>query len=768
MADADSAKAADLGGAFPWLQGIADAACVVDLSGRILAANALAHGLFEYTPRELLQRNLASLYPDEVAQDVLDGEFVELLKSGEITKQEIILQKKSGSHFPARISIAGFPVAPDDTRYLVQIENLSSQKIVEASRIMKQKVAEQESRRKMDFLSIMSHEIRTPLHGISGALTILDKHVGGDGRRAFNLVQSSVQSLFRILDDVLLNAALELDQLKVVNAPFSIYQMGEELLSLYRHIADIGQNELEFFVAADVPLQLVGDGGRIRQIMANYLMNALKFTKQGTVRIDVGYDTVNGLLVAVSDDGQGIDVKAKATLFDMFGQGESLTRSNYAGTGLGLAICKRLAERMDGQVGFRSEAGHGACFWFSLPLAVAEGPPSQPLTAGYRVLLWDVAGSRWAAQLAGWGAQVLHCEPGAAELPIDPVALALVVVRHEHDNARQLLSLLEPAGTPAVVVGDLAWQGRPPHQVQVISSALALREIRDALARLSGQPAVFADASAVKDKAKPLAGRRHHHILLVEDSLPNAEIYSALLQDEGYRVDHAADGLQAVEAFKRSAPDLILMDIQMPVCDGYEASRWIRKIEAEQHLPPVRIIALTADVSTVRSRDSDGQLFERVLCKPIMLDALVAEIESETETNVSGRSSDAVESRSEEPVALLDTGFLQRQFGRLAPRVVLGMTDIFQKEATDRLEHCRAAVSRADLGAIRQQAHALKSSAAGLGLLRLAALARTLEQLAMDGDSAQVAVTLAQATAAFQPDLAELRHHIQTVMASGR
>lgn len=215
------------------MQGIADAACVVDVNGSILAVNAVAAVLFEYAPNEFLQRNLASLYPEEIAQDVLDDDYIELLKAGEITKQEIILQKKSGSHFPARISIAGFPASDSATRYLVQIENLSSQKIAEASRIMKQKVAEQEGRRKMDFLSIMSHEIRTPLHGIAGALAILDKHVGTEGRRAFNLVQSSVQSLFRILDDVLLNAALELNQLKVVNASFSIYQLGEDLLTLY-------------------------------------------------------------------------------------------------------------------------------------------------------------------------------------------------------------------------------------------------------------------------------------------------------------------------------------------------------------------------------------------------------------------------------------------------------------------------------------------------------------------------------------------------------
>lgn len=750
------------------MQGIADAACVVDVNGSILAVNAVAAVLFEYAPNEFLQRNLASLYPEEIAQDVLDDDYIELLKAGEITKQEIILQKKSGSHFPARISIAGFPASDSATRYLVQIENLSSQKIAEASRIMKQKVAEQEGRRKMDFLSIMSHEIRTPLHGIAGALAILDKHVGTEGRRAFNLVQSSVQSLFRILDDVLLNAALELNQLKVVNASFSIYQLGEDLLTLYRHIADIGQNELVFFVAAEVPLQLSGDAGRIRQIMANFLMNALKFTKQGTVRIEVRYDAGSGLHVAVSDDGQGIDAKTKATLFDMFGQGESVTRSTYAGTGLGLAICKRLAERMGGQVGFRSDPGGGSCFWFSLPLSATEGPPPRPLPEGLPVLLWDTIASPWRDQLAAWGAEVLQCEPGSNGLVVDRAALAVVVVGKRPEEARQLLAQLVSAGKPVLVLGDLAVERGWADRVQLVSSPLALREIRDALARFTGLPVVFAVHNVDQRRLKSPSGKRHHHILLVEDSLPNAEIYSALLREEGYRVEHAADGMQAVEAFKRISPDLILMDIQMPVCDGYEASHWIRKIEAEQNLPPVRIIALTADVSTVRARDSDGQLFERVLCKPIALDALVAEIESAADAEGAGEVPEPGVPPAVDAAQVLDTAFLQRQFGRLAAPVVLGMTAIFEKEAASRLDTCKSALERADHGVIQQQAHALKSSAAGLGLARLAALARQLEQQGRDGEGALVAVTLAQAAAAFPADLADLRQHIHTMKASPR
>lgn len=753
---------------FSWLVALVDAALIVDIAGRIVAANQSALDMFEFSSDQLLGRNLGALYPEEFAHRDLDSDYIALMKAGEITRLEVILQKRSGSQFPAKISIAAFELEGAETFYLVQIENLSSQKIVEASRILKQKAAEAESRRKMDFLSVMSHEIRTPLHGISGALSLLEHFIAPDGRRVFNLVQSSLQSLFRILDDVLLNASLELDQLTLQCAPFSIYQIGDELLSLYRHVAEVSHNDLLLRVAANVPRQLAGDGGRIRQILANYLMNALKFTQQELVWIEVDYDAQKGLQVSVSDNGQGIGVEARKKLFDMFGQGDAVTRTAYAGTGLGLAICKRLAQRMGGQVGFRSDPGKGSSFWFSVPLEASTCSPPKPVLEGRSVaLVADRHSEIWQAQLADWGAHTVVLRNGSLQAEMDsPVDLVFVVLR---DGAARsdILARSAPMGAPILIVGDVPVINLPGNRVRVVANPFDLREIWDSLALLLGTSPAFTDDHAGMAASQPPSEGVGRKILLAEDSELNAEIFGTLLRAQGYRVEIAADGMQAIEAFKRFSPELILMDIQMPVCDGYGAARAIRQYEAERGMPPVRIFALTADVATAQARDSSGILFDQVLCKPIPIADLVRAIEKGVASSADTARSQPADPCQDPAGAQLDTRFLQRQFGKLRSGVVLAMTGIFQDEASQCLALCRQAIQNDGLLAIQQQAHALKSSAAGLGLTRLAELAKALEQQAKAADTQAVQRTLDQAQAVFEPDLASLRAYLNTQFSAG-
>jgi len=473
---------------------------------------------------------------------------------------------------------------------------------------------------KSRFLATMSHEIRTPLNGVMGAAELL-RRTSLDGTQAHYLdtLRHSGGNLLELVNDVLDFSKLEAGKTELELRAFDLRDVVEDVLESVAPRAREQGVVLSACVAHDVPAQVLGDAGRVRQILANLAGNAVKFTVDGEVNIAVSCATQPAgdgcrLRLAVRDTGIGLDVEQAARLFQAFTQADGSTTRIYGGTGLGLAISNELAQLMGGELAVDSTPGAGAEFHCELAFgAIAASDPLPRLEA--RVILVEPSPTVRAAlgeTLRGFGARV---ELGAAlpsPLSLDAHTLLVLGARapasvHDHPavlaarRSGRLLALL-PYGSEAP--GDDA----VPRLYEPVRRRLlhaGLQALLDATPLQRTVPPSRADAG-------PIARR----VLLVEDNPVNRELAAAMLEQAGCAVDMAENGRHAIECWSHGSYDLILMDCQMPVLDGLEATRGIRDAEREDGRSRVRIVALTANTfadDRARCRDAGMDDF---LAKP--------------------------------------------------------------------------------------------------------------------------------------------------------
>jgi signal transduction histidine kinase/CheY-like chemotaxis protein len=464
---------------------------------------------------------------------------------------------------------------------------------------------------KSRFLANMSHEIRTPMNGVIGMADLLQSTSLNESQRRYaDGLRQSADSLLALLNDVLDLSKIEADKIELIDEPFSPLQIVEQAALLFAPQAHAKGLELVLRCDPGVPAFMRGDGHRVRQIVSNFLNNAVKFTLRGDITIELGY-TPACWRISVHDSGIGVAVAAQGRLFQPFAQADNTTTREYGGTGLGLAICGELAARMGGRVGFESEVGRGSSFWMEMPERVCAAPPDHAtpiearLPAGTRVVLavaHTATRDALAAMLAALGAQVERSDAatlaqrGAADqacdmivldslLPLPGTAARLQALRQRFGEPVRLVTLAPPEAG-----GDTVHDDRD-------ADAVLLRPVTpSALAALSER--LFHRARAahgVRARATPASARFEAHVLLAEDAPLNREIACALLKSLGCTVSTAENGSVALERVQRERFDLVLMDCQMPEMDGFEATRHIRAWEQATQRPPLRIIALTAN-----------------------------------------------------------------------------------------------------------------------------------------------------------------------------
>jgi CheY-like chemotaxis protein len=616
----------------------------------------------------------------------------------------------------------------------------------------------------------MSHEIRTPMNGVLGMTELLaDTQLSDRQRRFTDNIHRSAESLLAIINDILDFSKIEADKLELDSAPFDLRELIDEVGELFAEHAQRKGLELTCAVAPGVYSSLRGDAGRLRQILTNLLGNACKFTQAGEValRVTVLAEQEEEALLRfeVRDTGMGISLEARPRLFASFSQADSSTTRKYGGTGLGLAICKRLAGLMGGEIGVDSEPGHGSRFWFTARLAKTPMnsssylPPPEALRTLQVLVVDDHLTNRTILeeQLAAWGIPHASVDSAAAALSQlregatnNPFTLGLFDREMPDMNGVELIRAVrtDPAiASLQVILLSSFWSQAEESEMQALQiSACITKPIRKS--QLYNCLLAIAQGDAVrvmppkphqKDLSAARFERRNQWVLLVEDHPVNQELGCEMLRGLGLQVELAEDGAQALTMIARRRYALAFMDCQMPVLDGFAATRRLRALEQAAGAARLPVIALTANALA-----SDRELclaagMDDYLSKPFtraQLDAVLARwlpprtpLEHFPPEPVSPTPELAID--SQETAILEEFQLAQiRALGREgSPSPLTRVIQLYLENAPRQIEALRTAIAVADAAQIRATAHALKSPSTTLGAMTLASACQNLETM---------------------------------------
>ncbi|RAX44323.1 hybrid sensor histidine kinase/response regulator [Arthrobacter sp. AQ5-06] len=790
-----AARTAELEGLGAIVNSSTDAILSTTPEGIVTSWNPGAERQYGYSAEETIGRDARFLLPPgDIAGAAIV--FEQIRASGKAMSFEMEHLTKDGAVIPVSMTVS--PIR-DDTGRLSGLgtiaRDITLRRAAELELQAAREAALESSRLKSEFLATMSHEIRTPMNGVVGLTALLlETPLDATQKQYAQGVKGAGEALLALINDILDFSKLEAGKVDLDVRAFDPRVLVEEVAGLLTEPAQAKDLELIAFCEPDVPARLHGDSGRIRQILLNLASNAVKFTAAGEVSIRVKVETPDAepgatatVYFEVRDTGIGIDPTHHARLFESFSQADASTTRRYGGTGLGLAICSRLTQAMGGEIGLDSVPEEGSTFWFRIPLPVAP-PSTDPVPAagfltGLRVLVVDDNATNrlvLESQLRGWKMQpeavpdartaLARAHEAAADgVPFHLAVLDLCMPDTDGlELARELkadaaladIELIMLTSTMQVNAAEIAdagvreWLMKPVRSSEFYNRLIRLMSTSEhhaptpsAPGRRSAaesSPQSPAESSPESSLRVPSRGR----ILVVEDNEVNQLVARATVTKFGYAVDVVADGAEAVAATASSRYAAVLMDCHMPVMDGFEATRVIRRRDGGAgHLP---IIAMTAGALDGDRERCLAAGMDDYLAKPVdaaELEAALARWVPEqaplSSPDELAASQEAHQHDAPRLLAVTGGGAPALDADRLAmlrdlgPEDGLGLlpatTEAFRKDVPARLAALREAANNGGGPALEQAAHALKGAAANIGATAVASLCGELEDMGRGG-----------------------------------
>lgn len=752
-----------------------DAIITINKQGIILSFNQAACRIFDYSLDQILGKNIKFLmdYDNKMAHDRYLSDYHDTGKKHMIgnTREEMAV-RSNGEFFPMDLSVSEVRTGGEKI-YTAFIRDITGRKQAEFE--LKEAVlkAEETSKMKSEFLANMSHEIRTPMNGVIGTTgLLLDTDLTDEQRHYAKTTMGSADALLSLINDILDFSKIEAGKMDLEEVEFNIQTMMQDILELQALKNPSPHVELLFNFDKDAVKNVIGDPGRVRQIVTNLVSNAAKFTDKGHVCLNISCENAAGgkvkFRIEVEDTGIGIAPDKQERVFNKFDQADNSTTRKFGGTGLGLSICQSLVELMGGKIGLESELGRGSNFWATIMLYPNPELEEEiedidsSLIATSKILCVDdsdMANQIISNQLKPFDAAVTCVSSGhdaleellAAAAKGEPYDLMITDYCMPELNGEMLARLIRSekyiSETPMVLVtsagstGDGAKMKKigfagyvpkplfPGEIITIVSLILSARKNGKKI------PMITRHNMNKGDVHEPeTANFNHKHILLAEDNPVNKMIATAMLENYGCIVTPAGNGIEAINMFNQHKFDLIFMDCQMPEMGGLEATTRIRKLEHKSSLDRTPIIAFTANAMAGDREDCLDAGMDDYISKPVAKDAIrkilqkwLTEASNPEETEL-----DAIQGEDQL------TQVLDRKILKNLKDITNGQHILVLKSYLEMSEETIPAVSLAvrsnDAEALKRVTHYLKSSSLQIGATIFSELIIELENFSKSDD----------------------------------
>jgi two-component system sensor histidine kinase/response regulator len=772
------------------LDSTAEAIFGVDPEGCCTFCNRATLRLLGYTDtKDLMGRNMHALThhtrPNGLPYPVENCPISDAVRNGEAChREDELLWRADGTSFPAEYW--SHPVQRTDQlvgaviTFVDITERQAAQRVIERAK----EAAEAASRAKSEFLANMSHEIRTPMNGIIGMTELtLDTNLTDEQREYLTMVKLSSDSLLVVINDILDFSKIEAGKMELDSSVFSIRESLEETIRSFGITAGEKHVELVCDIHSDLPHLVAGDPIRLRQVVVNMLGNAIKFTDHGEIvlqaQVQQRHDSSVEVHFTVRDTGIGIPKDKQAIIFEAFAQADGSSTRKHGGTGLGLTICTRLVAMMGGRIWLDSEPGKGSTFHFTasfklaqpsaetsepekpgslegIPVLIVDDNPTNRRILEMTVLQW---GMRPTAVASGWAALA---ELRRAQKEGQPTPLVLLdsqmpqldgfataaKIKQNPDLSTATIMMLTSGGQRGDAdrcrqLGISAYLSKPVRQWELREAVLRVLGLRPQ----RGQDSRLVTRHTLQETPKRL------RILLAEDNAVNRELTVRILSKRGHSVEVAVNGKLALEALETHPFDVILMDVQMPEMDGFEATGAIRKREAVTGTR-IPIIAMTAHAMKGDRERCLAAGMDAYISKPVQTEELLKI------TEALAADADPIDNIDESGHAVMDRSLaLARVDGDEA--LLVDLAKLFCEESPKMLAAVQAAVSAKDADRLQRAAHSLKGAVATLAAQKAFDAALRLERLGRAGDLADAD----KAYAALEAQIERLRSVLETLSA---